>query len=69
MIIGVFVKVLHIVTLETTTGEEYRWKLIEAEDNMNNQVASVTVTNSDGCVVQLEIIHQVRLKKFEVLLT
>ena len=54
MIIGVFVKVLHIVTLETTTGEEYRWNLIEAEDNMNNQMASVTVTYRDGRVAQLE---------------
>ena len=25
----------HIVTCETTTGEIYRGKLVEAEDNMN----------------------------------
>ena len=42
-VIGVPVKVLHeaeghIVTVETTTGEVYRGKLIEAEDNMNSQV-------------------------------
>lgn len=28
----------HIVTCETNTGEVYRGKLIEAEDNMNCQV-------------------------------
>ncbi|XP_051525182.1 small nuclear ribonucleoprotein Sm D3-like isoform X2 [Myxocyprinus asiaticus] len=43
MSIGVPIKVLHeaeghIVTCETNTGEVYRGKLIEAEDNMNCQV-------------------------------
>ena len=61
-IIGVPVKVLHeaeghIVTVETTTGEVYRGKLIEAEDNMNSQMASVTVTYRDGRVAQLENIY------------
>ena len=28
----------HIVTVESTTGEVYRGKLVEAEDNMNLQV-------------------------------
>ena len=28
----------HIVTVESTTGEVFRGKLIEAEDNMNLQV-------------------------------
>ena len=28
----------HVVTVESTTGEVYRGKLIEAEDNMNLQV-------------------------------
>ena len=61
-IIGVPVKVLHeaeghIVTVETTTGEVYRGKLIEAEDNMNSQMASVTVTYRDGKVAQLENIY------------
>ncbi|KAM9194203.1 small nuclear ribonucleoprotein Sm D3 isoform 2-T2 [Dugong dugon] len=42
MSIGVPIKVLHeaeghIVTCETNTGEVYRGKLIEAEDNMNCQ--------------------------------
>lgn len=45
MSIGVPIKVLHeaeghIVTCETNTGEVYRGKLIEAEDNMNCQVSS-----------------------------
>ena len=47
----------HIVTVETTTGEVYRGKLIEAEDNMNSQMASVTVTYRDGRVAQLENIY------------
>jgi hypothetical protein len=43
MSIGVPIKILHeaeghIVTCETNTGEVYRGKLIEAEDNMNCQV-------------------------------
>jgi len=60
--IGVPIKVLHeaeghIVTVETTTGEVYRGKLIEAEDNMNSQMSSVTVTHRDGRVAQLEHIY------------
>lgn len=43
MSIGVPIKVLHeaeghIVTCETNSGEVYRGKLVEAEDNMNCQV-------------------------------
>ena len=34
----------HIITCETITGEVYRGKLIEAEDNMNCQMQNVTVT-------------------------
>ena len=61
-VIGVPIKVLHeaeghIVTVETTTGEVYRGKLIEAEDNMNSQMASVTVTYRDGRMAQLEHIY------------
>lgn len=45
MSIGVPIKVLHeaeghIVTCETNTGEVYRGKLIEAEDNMNCQAST-----------------------------
>ena len=59
MSIGVPIKVLHeaeghIVTCETTTGEVYRGKLIEAEDNMNCQMSNITVTYRDGRVAQLE---------------
>ena len=62
MSIGVPIKVLHeaeghIVTLETNTGEVYRGKLIEAEDNMNCQMVSVTVTFRDGKVAQLENVY------------
>ena len=35
----------------------YRGKLVEAEDNMNSQMASVTVTYRDGRVAQLENIY------------
>jgi len=62
MSIGVPIKVLHeaeghIVTCETITGEVYRGKLIEAEDNMNCQINNVTVTYRDGRVSQLENIY------------
>ena len=59
MSIGVPIKILHeaeghIVTLETLTGEVYRGKLVEAEDNMNCQMSNITVTARDGRVSQLE---------------
>ena len=59
MSIGVPIKILHeaeghIVTLETMTGEVYRGKLVEAEDNMNCQMSNITVTARDGRVSQLE---------------
>ncbi|KAI1291801.1 Small nuclear ribonucleoprotein Sm D3 [Halotydeus destructor] len=59
MSIGVPIKVLHeaeghIITCETNTGEVYRGKLIEAEDNMNCQMSNITVTYRDGRVAQLE---------------
>ena len=59
MSIGAPIKVLHeaeghIVTCETNTGEVYRGKLLEAEDNMNCQMANITVTYRDGRVAQLE---------------
>ena len=52
----------NIVTVDTTTGEVYRGKLIEAGDNMNSQMASVTVTYRDGRVNQLDNIY-IRLVK------
>ncbi|CAH0696508.1 small ribonucleoprotein particle protein SmD3 [Anticarsia gemmatalis] len=62
MSIGVPIKVLHeaeghVVTCETNTGEVYRGKLIEAEDNMNCQMTLVTVTYRDGRVAQLENVY------------
>ncbi len=62
MSIGVPIKVLHeaeghIVTCETKTGEVYRGKLVEAEDNMNCQMADITVTHRDGRVAQLENVY------------
>ncbi|KAL8596891.1 small nuclear ribonucleoprotein Sm D3 [Nucella lapillus] len=62
MSIGVPIKVLHeaeghIVTCETSTGEVYRGKLIEAEDNMNCQFSNITVTFRDGRTSQLENVY------------
>ena len=62
MSIGVPIKVLHeaeghIITCETVTGEVYRGKLIEAEDNMNCQMTQITVTYRDGRVTQLENVY------------
>ncbi|KAK4337120.1 hypothetical protein RND71_043438 [Anisodus tanguticus] len=59
MSIGVPIKVLHeaeghIVTVETISGEVFRGKLLEAEDNMNCQLAGVTATSRDGRVYNLE---------------
>lgn len=62
MSIGVPIKVLHeaeghIITCETITGEVYRGKLIEAEDNMNCQMTQITVTYRDGRIAQLENVY------------
>ncbi|XKL63575.1 hypothetical protein PGB90_005939 [Kerria lacca] len=62
MSIGVPIKLLHeseghIVTCETVTGEIFRGKLIEAEDNMNCNMSSVTVTYRDGSVANLENVY------------
>ncbi|KNG46662.1 sm-like ribonucleoprotein [Stemphylium lycopersici] len=60
--IGIPIKLLneaagHIVTLEITSGEVYRGKLIEAEDNMNVQLKDITVTARDGRVSHLEQVY------------
>uniref|UniRef100_U5EZK2 Small nuclear ribonucleoprotein Sm D3 n=1 Tax=Corethrella appendiculata TaxID=1370023 RepID=U5EZK2_9DIPT len=62
MSIGVPIKVLHeaeghIITCETVTGEVYRGKLIEAEDNMNCQMTQITVTYRDGRTAILENVY------------
>ena len=59
MSIGIPIKLLHeaeghVVTLETTAGEVYRGKLVEAEDNMNVQLQNIQVTARDGRVTQSE---------------
>ena len=62
MSIGVPVKVFHeavghIVTIETTMGELFRGKLVEAEDNMNCLMSNITVTYRDGRTAQLEQVY------------
>jgi small nuclear ribonucleoprotein D3 len=62
MSIGVPIKVLHeaeghVVTLESTMGELFRGKLVEAEDNMNCLMANITVTYRDGRTAQLEQVY------------
>lgn len=59
MSIGIPIKLLHeaeghIITLETVTGEVYRGKLLEAEDNMNCQMVNITVTARDGRTTNVE---------------
>ena len=48
---------MKLVKLRCKYLQVYRGKLIEAEDNMNSQMASVTVTYRDGRVAQLEHIY------------
>lgn len=45
------------MTCETITGEVYRGKLIEAEDNMNCQMIQCQVALRDGSKHQLENIY------------
>lgn len=57
--VGVPVKLLHeaqglIVSVELRTGQTYRGKLHEAEDNMNMQLREVTLTARDGRVSQMD---------------
>ena len=62
MSIGIPVKVLHeaeghIVTVETSSGEVYRGKLVEAEDNMNSMLRDVHATYRDGRQANLSSIY------------
>merc|ERR1712205_99564 len=57
--IGVPIKLLHeaeghTVTVESKTGEVYRGQLLEAEDNMNCYIGSVTMIAKDGRTSKLE---------------
>ena len=61
MNIGAPLKIFHeskgtIVTIEVKTGETYRGKMIETEDNMNCQLQDVTMTAKDGSQKRLEYI-------------
>ncbi|KAJ6261913.1 Small nuclear ribonucleoprotein [Drechslerella dactyloides] len=47
----------HVVTLELTSGQVYRGKLLEAEDNMNVQLKDITVTARDGRVSHLDQVY------------
>merc|ERR1712127_237443 len=47
----------HIITVETSTGEIYRGKLSDAEDNMNIQMMNVTMTHRSGNTEQLQKIY------------
>ncbi|KAL8940187.1 MAG: hypothetical protein Q9211_002405 [Gyalolechia sp. 1 TL-2023] len=53
----VFLHQNHVVTLEITSGQVYRGKLIEAEDNMNVQLKDITVTARDGRVSHLDQVY------------
>ncbi|GAB7345608.1 hypothetical protein MBLNU457_3907t1 [Dothideomycetes sp. NU457] len=60
--IGIPIKLLnestgHIVTVEISSGQIYRGKLIEAEDNMNCQLRDITVTARDGRVSHLDQVY------------
>ncbi|GMG21779.1 unnamed protein product [Ambrosiozyma monospora] len=44
----------HVVQLELTTGQMYKGKLIESEDNMNVQLNDVVQTSRDGKVTHLD---------------
>ena len=62
MSVGVPIKLMHeglghIVTVEVKTGETYRGQLTTVEDNMNAMIESVTVTNRDGKVTNLEQVY------------
>lgn len=46
-----------IILFHSRTGEVYRGKLIEAEDNMNCQMTQITVTYRDGRMATLENVY------------
>ncbi|KAI9666828.1 MAG: small nuclear ribonucleoprotein Sm D3 [Trizodia sp. TS-e1964] len=60
--IGIPIKLLneaqgHVITLELTSGQVYRGRLLEAEDNMNVQLKDITVTARDGRVSHLDQVY------------
>eukprot|EP00038_Savillea_parva_P006403 m.163590 g.163590 ORF g.163590 m.163590 type:complete len:113 (-) comp12314_c0_seq1:1704-2042(-) len=59
---GVPVKLLHEAEGHTVTcvlkgGEQYRGKLVEAEDNMNCQLADIVFTDKTGKTSHLESVY------------
>eukprot|EP01125_Pyxidicula_operculata_P001658 TRINITY_DN11497_c0_g1_i1.p1 TRINITY_DN11497_c0_g1~~TRINITY_DN11497_c0_g1_i1.p1 ORF type:complete len:129 (+),score=25.90 TRINITY_DN11497_c0_g1_i1:27-413(+) len=59
MSIGIPIKILHeaeghVITIELKSGEVYRGKLEEAEDNMNCTMSEISMTARDGSVTPLE---------------
>ena len=59
MNLGAPLKIFHeskgtIVTISVKTGETYRGKMYETEDNMNCQLQDVTMTAKDGSQQRLE---------------
>jgi len=47
----------HIVTCELNTGEMYRGKLMEAEDNMNSQFVNITYTDRSNRTSHLDSVY------------
>lgn len=47
----------HQVTVEISSGQTYRGKLVEAEDNMNCQLENINVTQRDGRVTHLDRVY------------
>ncbi|EOQ99837.1 hypothetical protein E3P92_02032 [Wallemia ichthyophaga] len=47
----------HVVTIELKSGQLYRGKLQEAEDNLNVSLQDITVTARDGRVSQLDQVY------------
>ncbi|WPH01987.1 Hypothetical protein R9X50_00484100 [Acrodontium crateriforme] len=60
--IGIPIKLLneaagHQVTVEIDSGQTYRGKLVEVEDNMNVQLENINVTQRDGRVTHLDRVY------------
>ncbi|KEI40730.1 uncharacterized protein L969DRAFT_33526, partial [Mixia osmundae IAM 14324] len=47
----------HVITIELKTGQTYRGKLLDAEDNLNISMSQITVTQRDGRVTQLDQVY------------
>lgn len=45
------------MTVEIDSGQTYRGKLLEAEDNMNVQLENINVTQRDGRVTHLDRVY------------